>query len=129
MGVRAGRPLAAIALAIGMFMATLTALAGPPGASARTDLTICGYGKRGLQLTSVAAHKLPCTTAWDVVAGSMKTVMARWDGGWLQELYRSGRGRSFNYGGWRCTVRATSHEGYSLKCKSGAAKIVSGTGA
>lgn len=128
-GVRARGRLAPVALAIGLLVVTLIALAGPPAASARTDLTDCGYGKRGLPLTSVAAHRLPCTTAWDVVAGSMKTVMARWDGGWFQELYQSRRGRSFNYDGWRCTVRATSHEGYSLKCKSGVAKIVSGTGA
>ena len=119
----------ALALVAGM------ALGGPPASAAdtiaveRAAYRDCGYGKRGLQITAVQARSVTCTVAWDVVAGGMKNVIARWDNGWFQELLVSGRSRSFTYEGWRCTVRAVHREGYSLTCTSGSARIRSGTGA
>ena len=116
---------AMLALAVGVTPA-VAAVEFPSGPRALQD---CGYGKRGLQLTAVSAKGVSCNTAWDIISGAIRNVIANWEQGWFQDLYQSGDSRRFNYSGYKCTVRAVSHEGFRLTCTSGWKKIVSGTGA
>jgi len=62
-----------LALAVGVAPA-IAAVESPSGTRVFED---CGYGKRGLQLTAVSAKGVPCNTAWDIIYGAMRDVMAK----------------------------------------------------
>ena len=126
MGSRCGRLAGGILMILLLVWGTSSAHSAEP-ADAPVPMKDCGYGKRGLLLTSVAAYGLRCSRAWDVVVTMGRKGVSDLPGT-PQELYNSGEHIRYSFRGWDCVLWANSHESVQELCINGRKQILRSSG-